>query len=64
MVETEANFPQVKMEVFLGYTTVGIKPVFGIAPEALDAVDVVPAFWFTPLFSDDDDIAPKKWTPD
>ena len=40
MVETEANFPQKKVERFLGYPSVGVEPVFGVAPESLDPIDM------------------------
>lgn len=43
MVEAVANFPQIKMEVFVGYATVRIQPVLGIVPEAFDPVDMIPA---------------------
>jgi len=53
MVETEANLTQVKVEVFLGYTTVRIEPMFCIAPESFNTVDVIPAFGFTTFFAND-----------
>ncbi|MFV8488910.1 hypothetical protein, partial [Ralstonia pseudosolanacearum] len=43
MVKSVAGFSQVKMEEFTGHATVRIEPVFSVAPEALDTVDVVPA---------------------
>ena len=40
MIESERNFSQKKMKVFTGYSTVGIKPIFGITPEPLDTIYV------------------------
>lgn len=41
MVEPIANFPQVKMKEFAGYAAIRIEPMFGIAPEPFDTVDMV-----------------------
>jgi hypothetical protein len=41
MIEAERDFTQVKMEELLRHAAVHVKPMFGIAPEVLDAVDVV-----------------------
>jgi hypothetical protein len=54
MVETVANFTQVKMKKFAGDSTVGSQPVFRIGPEPFDAIDMVASFGATFLFSDDD----------
>lgn len=40
-VEPELAFPQVEVEVLLGYTLVFHQPALRVAPEALDAVDAV-----------------------
>jgi len=44
MIKAEANLPQKKMKVFSGYSAERIQPVFGIAPEAFDPVDVISTF--------------------
>lgn len=41
MIEAKDDFSQGEVEEFTGHATVGIEPLFGVAPEALDAVDVV-----------------------
>lgn len=41
----------------LGYSTIVIKPVFRIAPEAFNAVDVIPAFGFAFVFAYNDMVA-------
>lgn len=43
MVVTIANLGQVQMEVLARHAAVGMQPVLGVAPEALDAVAVIPA---------------------
>ena len=49
MIETEANLPQKKMKMFPGHSAERIQPVFGIAPEAFDPVDVISTFRSTSL---------------
>ena len=44
VVETERSFSQIKMKELSRHTAIHIQPVFGIAPEAFDAVDMVAAF--------------------
>lgn len=41
MIETEANLPRKKMKMFSRHSAERIQPVFGIAPEAFDPVDVI-----------------------
>jgi len=53
VVETIANFTQVKMEKFTGHSTVGSQPIFRIGPEPFDAVDMVASLGATFLLSDD-----------
>ena len=57
MVEAVANFAQVEMEVFAGHAAVWIQPVLGVAPEALDAVDVIAADRPSLLLADDHMVA-------
>jgi hypothetical protein len=52
MIETEANLPQKKMKMFSGYSTERIPPVFSIAPEAFDPVDVISTFRSASLLPD------------
>ncbi len=58
MVKTIANLTQKKMEVFLRYSTVRIKPMFRITPEPFDPVNMVSSFWTSSVFSNDDVVAP------
>ena len=44
MIEPEANLPQKKMKMFPGYSAERIQPVFRIAPEAFNPVDVISTF--------------------
>ena len=60
MVETERNFSQVNMEELLGYSTVVIQPVFCIAPEALNSVDMIPAFRLSLVLSDHHVVTPQS----
>lgn len=53
MVETIANFTQVKMEKFAGHSSVGSQSIFRIGPEPFNPVDMVASFGSTLLFSDD-----------
>lgn len=59
MVETIANFPAVKMEVFAGHTPIRIQPVLGIAPEALDAMDMVAPHGLAFLLADHHMLTPQ-----
>jgi len=54
MIETEANLPEKKMKVFPGHSAERIEPVFGIAPEAFDPVDVNSTFRSASLLPDHD----------
>lgn len=54
------DFTQIYVKKLFGYPTVRMKPVFGIAPEAFDTVDMVPSFGFPLLFADHDMIAPNR----
>ena len=49
MIEAESNLPQKKMKMFSGHSAERIQPVFSIAPEAFDPVDVISTFRSTPL---------------
>jgi len=49
MIETEANLSQKKMKMFSGYSAEWIQPVFSIAPEVFDPVDVISTFRSTSL---------------
>ena len=40
VVEPEGNLTKIQVEVSPRHAPVGIQPVLGVAPEALDAVDV------------------------
>gem|GEM_PF-3434925 len=51
MIETIANLPQEKMQVFAGHSTERIEPVFGITPEPFDPVDVVSSLRSSSFFS-------------
>ena len=53
MVETIANFTQIKMEKFAGHSTVRSQPVFRIGPEAFDAINMVTSLGTTLLLTDD-----------
>ena len=46
MVKSERNFTQIKMKELFRHSPVLIKPMFGIAPEAFNAVNVVPTARF------------------
>ena len=52
MIETEANLPQKKMKMFSGHSAERIEPVFSIAPEAFDPVDVISTFRSASLLPD------------
>lgn len=52
MIETETNLPQKKMKMFSGHSAERIEPVFGIAPEAFDPVDVISTFRSASLLPD------------
>lgn len=41
MVEAIANFGQVKVKVLTRHTTVRVQPIFGITPEAFNAIDML-----------------------
>ena len=43
MIESVAVFGQVKVEIFSRHAVVRMVPIFGVAPEAFAAVDVVSA---------------------
>lgn len=51
MVETITNLPQKKMKMFSGHSAERIEPVFGIAPEPFDPVDVVASLRSSSFFS-------------
>ena len=57
MVEAVANLAQIEVEVFAWHAAVRVQPVLGVAPEALDAVDVVTSDWPALLLADDDMVA-------
>jgi len=57
MIKPERNFAKKKVKSFSGHTTVRIKPMFRITPEAFNAIDVGSAFWSPGLFSDHDMVA-------
>lgn len=59
MVKTIANLTQKKMEVFLRYSTVRIKPMFRITPEPFDPVNMVSTFRSSPVFTNDDVVTPN-----
>jgi hypothetical protein len=52
MADPIANIPQETMKMFAGHSAERIEPVLGIAPEALDAVEMVPSFGPTFLPAD------------
>ena len=58
IVETPLDFLEVQVKGPLGDDAVMEEPVFRKGPEAFDAVYMVPAERFTPVFRDDDMIAP------
>ena len=51
VIEAVTNFPQIKVEEFVRYTVVRIEPMFGITPESLNAVNVIPALRLAVLFA-------------
>jgi len=57
MVETVADLTEIQMKVFVRHAAVGVEPVLGIAPETLDAVDMVPPLGTALLLTHDDVIA-------
>src|SRR5437763_1292204 len=54
MIEAERDFTQVKVEELLRHAAVHVEPMFGIAPEAFDPVDVVAPTRPAALLPDDD----------
>jgi hypothetical protein len=48
------------MEELLGHTAIVIKPMFSIAPEPLDPVEMIPTFRPSFLFQDDHMVAPNR----
>ena len=60
MIEAEADFSQVQVEVALRQAAQRIQPVLGVAPEALDAVDVVAPDGATLLLADDHVLAAHR----
>ena len=52
VVEAVRNFTRIEMEQFLKHATVGIEPVFGITPEAFNAIYMLVAFRLASSFSD------------
>src|SRR5690606_1332752 len=54
VVEPALDFLEVQGEVVLGHATVGVEPVLGVAPEPLDAVDVLTSPGTSLLLADDD----------
>jgi len=52
VVKPVRNFTQIKMEEFVRHTPVGIEPMFGIAPEAFNAIYMLLALRFASSFSD------------
>lgn len=59
-VESVRNFTQVKMEESFMHSPVVVEPVFGVAPESFNAVDVVAADWPALLFPHHDMIAANR----
>lgn len=57
MIESESHFSEIEMEVSPRNAPVGIEPMLSIAPESLDAVDVIASFRATFLFPDDNVLA-------
>ena len=53
MIESPLSFFQIEMEVFFRNTAIMIEPMFGIGPEALDAVDVISSLGSAFVFADD-----------
>jgi hypothetical protein len=54
MVKSIADFAQINMEQFSGYSTVWMKPVFCVAPEPFDPIDMVSSFRLSLLFANHD----------
>lgn len=52
MVKPPFNLFQIEMEVFLWHSSVMVKPVLGVRPEALDAVKMIAALGSTLFFLD------------
>lgn len=63
MIEPERNFTKKKMKSFSGCSTVRVKPMFRITPEAFDAVYVGSALGSSGLFSDHDVVASNGQRP-
>jgi len=53
MVETIANLPHEKMEMFSRHAAERIEPILGVAPEPFDPVEVIPSSRTTLLLADD-----------
>jgi len=49
MVEAITNFAQMQIEIPARHASIKVKPVLSLAPESIDAIDVVSALW-KPLF--------------
>lgn len=59
MVESETHLCEVQVEVALGHVAKGIGPVLGIAPESLDAVNVISADRAALFLADHHMVAPE-----
>jgi len=57
MIETVADLNEIQMKVFVRHAALGVEPVLGMAPEAFDAVDMVPPPGTALLLTHDDVIA-------
>lgn len=51
MIEPKADLPKIQVKEFFGDTSIGIEPVFCVAPKALDPVDVVPSLGSATFFA-------------
>src|SRR5574340_312643 len=57
MIETVADLTEIQMKVFTRHAAIRVEPVLGVAPETLDAIDVVPPLGTPLLFAHDDMVA-------
>ncbi len=57
MIKTVADLTEIQMKVFARHATIRVEPVLGVAPEALDAIDMVPPLGPTLLLAHHDMVA-------
>jgi hypothetical protein len=60
MIKAELDLLEIEVEVLHRHTTIGIQPMFGIGPEALDAVDMIASPGHALDLADDHVLAPHR----